>query len=121
MWMEMGESGEHVLYDMGTLSFQFRTIFACFLKCGEKDWRKIIISLTILIFYVWIFVFTYSAIWRSFRKELFLAFNFRVDMLDLASHSTLRSSLIPFVLCLYVYGSPNLLLFLFFQPRSVHK
>lgn len=48
-------------------------------------------------------------------KRTFLAFNFRVDMLDLASHSSLPSHLIPFVLCLYVYGSPNLLLFCSFN------
>lgn len=90
-------------------------------KCGWKDWRKIIISLTILIFYVWIFVFTYSAIWRSFneKRKLFLAFNFRVDMLDLASHSTLSAH--PFLLMSVRVWVPEFTSFLFFQPRSVHK
>lgn len=52
------------------------------LKRGRRSWR-IIISLTILIFYVWIFIFTYSAMWRFFKS--FSCIQFRVDMLDIFS------------------------------------
>lgn len=88
-----------------------------------REWAGMVESSSCLWQYLYFMygfsISTYSAIWLRFRK-VYLAFNFRVDMLAIVLPLILRASA-PCA-CTYVYGSSNLLLllFLFFQPPSLY-